>query len=119
MDMLYKVIMKSNGKEIAGRVIVANSFYKRFKGLMFEKKMDGYDALIIKPCKSVHTFFMKYSIDVIFLSKELKIVKIKRNLRPWRITPVYFLAEQVIEFESGRVDKNLREGDELELLCIN
>ena len=117
--MFYKIIAKSDRREIAGKAILADSFFKRFKGLMFGKKMDGYDAIVIKPCKSIHTFFMRYSIDVIFLNKELKIIKINRNLRPWRITSVCLFAEQVIELESGRVDKNLKKGDELELICIN
>ena len=117
--MFFKIIVKSNRRTVAEKAILADSFFKRLKGLMFEKKMDGHDALIIKPCNSIHTFFMNYSIDVIFLNQKLKIIKIKRKMQPWKISPVYFSATQVIELEGGRIDNRLKEGDELELICTN
>ena len=117
--MFFRIITKKEKKTIAEKAIFADTFLKRFKGLMFDKKMEGYDALVIKPCKSIHTCFMKYSIDVVFLNEKFQIVKIKRNMRPWKMTPFYFSSTQVVEFENGRIDQELKEGDELELICIN
>ena len=117
--MFVKIVVKSDKRVIAEKAMLADSFFKRLKGLMFSKKMDGYDALILNPCNSIHTFFMKYSIDVVFLNKESKIIKIKRGLRPWRTTPIYWFASQVIEFAVDCLDKKLQEGDELEFVCIN
>ena len=117
--MFFRIMAKSDRRVVAERALLANSFLKRFKGLMFNKKMKGYDAIMLKPCNSIHTFFMNYAIDAIFLDKKLKIIKIKRNLKPWRITPVYFYSASVIELEGGCLDKNVKKGDELELVCIN
>ena len=117
--MFFRIMAKTDRRIIAERALLADSFFKRFKGLMFNKKMEDHDALILKPCNSIHTFFMNYSIDAIFLDKDLKVVKIKKNLKPWRMTPVYFLSNQVIELAGGGVDENLKKGDELELVCIN
>ena len=117
--MFFRITVKSDGRMIAKKALLADSFFKRFKGLMFGEKMEGYDALVLKPCNSIHTFFMQYSIDVIFLDKELRIIKIKRNLQPWRITPMYFSSNQVVEFVGGHLDRNLKKGDELEVVCIS
>lgn len=91
---------------------------ERMVGLMFKDEMVGYDGLLIKPCNSIHTFFMKFSIDAIFLDKNFKIKKIYRNLKPWRMTRLVFGATQVLELQSGTVSKDIVEGDILEL-CTN
>ena len=84
---------------------------------MFSSDMFGFDGLLIKPCNSIHTFFMQYSLDVAFLDKDLKIVKIIRNLRPWRITGLYLKANQVLELKAGTLDNKIVEGDQV--LCLN
>lgn len=117
--MQYRIINKNTGKVLAEKAMLANSTFKRVKGLMFSDRMEGFDALIISPCNSIHTFFMKYSIDVIFLNNKLEIVKVKRNISPWRVTPIYFRATQVIEFEAGIVGDNLSEGESVDVVCIN
>ena len=117
--MFFRIRVKSNGRIIAEKALLADSFLQRFKGLMFSEKMEGCDALVLKPCVSIHTFFMKYSIDVIFLDKGLKVIKIKRNLKPWRMTPFYFLSDQVVELTGGCLDTKLKEGDELEVVCTS
>ena len=115
----FKIVVKSNGKTMAQKAVLAESFFQRLKGLMFSERMEGFDALVIKSCNSIHTFFMKYSIDVVFLNKELKIIKIKRGIQPWRITPMYFSATQAVEFQRGYVDESLKEGENLEFVCTS
>ena len=117
--MFLKIITKKDEKVIAEKAILADSFLKRARGLMFSNSMDGFDALVIKPCKSVHTFFMNYPIDIIFLNNDFKIIAIEREMKPWRMTPIYFSATEVIELKGGHVDRGLRKGDELEILCTN
>ncbi|MBR3628149.1 MAG: DUF192 domain-containing protein [Elusimicrobia bacterium] len=69
-------------------VCVAESFFDRFKGLMFVPKEKAFD-LLIKNCNSIHTCFMKFNIDVFCLDKEFKVVKIYKNLKPFRfVLPV-------------------------------
>jgi uncharacterized membrane protein (UPF0127 family) len=113
------MVQNQNKIKIAENAIEASSMLSRMKGLMFSSGMDGFDGLFIKPCNSIHTFFMNYPIDVLFLNKEMKIVKIKRNLRPWRMTRMYFNAHQVLELKGGTLDDRIIEGDNLEVLCIN
>jgi uncharacterized membrane protein (UPF0127 family) len=61
-----------NGKELSDNVTVADSLFKRMKGLLGRSGMSAGEALWIKPCMSVHTFFMRFPIDVVFLSKKIK-----------------------------------------------
>ncbi|MDR2395916.1 MAG: DUF192 domain-containing protein [Endomicrobium sp.] len=69
--------------EINIEIKVAKTFFSKFLGFMFKK--DANYALLFKNCKSIHTFFMRFNLDIIFLDKENKVVKIVKNIRPFRI----------------------------------
>lgn len=66
------------------RAGVAKSYGARFKGLMGRRELPAGEALLIEPCSSVHTFFMRFPIDVVFLDREDRVVKIAEALKPWR-----------------------------------
>ena len=69
-------------------VYIAESFFERFKGLMFVPKKKSFN-LLIKKCNSIHTCFMKFDIDVFCLDKDFKVVKTYKNVKPFRfIFPV-------------------------------
>ena len=97
---------------------LAESFFSRLKGLMFKGRIRG-DGLLIRPCNSIHTFFMKFNLDVVFLSRDFKVVKIIRRMPPWRMSKVYFNAFQVLELKAGTLTDKLVEGDYLEEVCLN
>lgn len=103
---------------IATRVAVASTIVEKTLGLMFSKDLGKKDALLIESCNSIHTFFMNYPIDVVFLSKENEVVKIFRNLRPWRMTLMYFKASKVLEFMGGTLSENVKVGDKLEIKSV-
>src|SRR4030067_2300863 len=90
-----------NSKELSNSVAVADSLLKRMKGLLGKKDMLNGEALWIKPCISVHTFFMKFPIDVIFLNKRNQVIAAIRNLQPNRITWLYPKALSVVELPAG------------------
>ncbi len=116
---MEKIIVKNKPITICNNLKRCNTFYSRLRGLMFSNNMDNYDGILITPCNSIHTFFMKYSIDVVFLTKDYKIVKIIRNLKPWRMTFVYFNSFQVLEIMSGSLPNSITEQDILEVICTN
>ena len=109
----------SNNKTIAENVKIADSFISRLIGLMFSKGLIGFDALLIRPCNSIHTFFMRYNIDVVFLDREMRIVRIVRDIKPWRMTWIYFKSHQVIEMAGGSFPHDINEGETLEVVCTN
>lgn len=107
------MIVKKNDLIITENVKLANSIIDRMIGLMFKKEMRGFNALLIEPCNSIHTFFMRYDIDVIFLSKNNEVVKIIRNMRPWRLSWIYFRATKVLEMKGGTLPEEVVKGDKL------
>ncbi len=96
----------------------ASSLKDRVIGLMFSNKMMNMDGLLITPCKSIHTFFMKFSIDVVFIDKKNHIVKIIRSMKPWRMTGFYLNALHTLELPSGTLTEDIKEGDELEVMHV-
>ena len=116
---MAKIVIVEKDIQIASKIKIASSFFDRLIGLMFKKKMKDYDALLIKRCNSIHTFFMLFAIDVIFLNRHYEVVKIIRSMKPWRMTLLYFKASQVLELDAGTIDHNLKVGDRLEVVCIN
>lgn len=72
------------------------------------------EGLHIVPCNSIHTFFMRIPIDVAFLDKDLRIVKVMPAMPPWRASSIYFSAKSVLELPAGVfAGSGTVEGDEL------
>jgi uncharacterized membrane protein (UPF0127 family) len=96
-----KIINLSNNAVLADRASAADTFCRRLVGLLNRNSLEKGEALILKPCSSIHTFFMRFSIDVLFLDKNSKVIGLFSVLRPFRITPVYFGAYLAIELAAG------------------
>ncbi len=116
---MKKVIIKNNNFTLCHNLKEATNLIERMRGLMFSKKMEDFDGLLIRPCNSIHTFFMKYPIDTIFLDSKFKVVKIIRNMHPWKISWIYFKAKQVLELPANTIPTDLNENDQVEVLCTN
>lgn len=110
-----KLIRKKSKTLIAENTRVADNFYTKLVGLMFKDDMPNCDAMIFQQCNSIHTFFMRFKIDVIFLNKKDQVVKIIRNMKPWRLTRMYFKASKCVEFKGGYLSELLEVGDEIEV----
>lgn len=81
---------------------------------MGRKTLPAQEALWLRPCNSIHTFWMRFAIDVLFLDRQLRIVKLIENLRPFRLTLPSPHAASVIEMPAHSISQyNLRLGDEL------
>jgi uncharacterized membrane protein (UPF0127 family) len=110
---LYKTT-DSNAELLLDQLQLADGFYSRAKGLLGRKSLAANQALWIKPCRDIHTFFMKFSIDCVFLDRKMQIVKIAPEVSPFRLVGPYWKSESVMEFQSGFVEtKKLKVGDHL------
>ena len=93
-------------------MIQAYRFFKRLKGLMFTNELATGCALHIKPCRSIHTFFMKYEIDVLYLDKKDVVVGIDERMSPGKVGQVYSRVASVIELPAGLLQEtNTKVGD--------
>lgn len=105
-------ILTVDNKVILKNVSIADNFFSRFKGLMGKSNIDDNIGLMIIPCNSIHTFFMKFNIDVIFIDLNSKVVDVYIDLAPWKISKIYKDAKFVIEGKSGTFAK-LKKGDQI------
>ena len=67
------------------RIKVARSFFDRLRGLIGVKSLATDEGLLIERCNCIHTLFMRFPIDATFLDRNGNVVKIVRNIRPWRL----------------------------------
>jgi hypothetical protein len=112
-----KVTNLRNGKELSNNVAVAGSLLKRMKGLLGKSNMQAGEALWIKPCMSIHTFFMRFPIDVVVLNKKNRVTALIKNLQPNRITRLYLGAASVVELPAGTIEATATGvGDEIEII---
>ncbi len=116
---MAKLVVKDSQNRVLGdQVLLADQMFDRLLGLMFSNVSKGKAGLLLDPCNSIHTFFMRYPIDVLFLDGNDKIVKIIRKMKPWRLSLIYFKAHKVLEFEGGLIPDDLKSGDQLELVYV-
>jgi len=87
---------------VAHDVELADTRESRRKGLLGRDSLDSGAALILRPCFSVHTAFMRFPIDVVFVDREGTVVKVVRNLVAWRIAGAWG-AHAAIEFAAGTI----------------
>jgi len=93
--------------------LVAATPFTRMRGLLGRSSLPSGQGILLRPAASVHTFFMRFSIDVVFLDDELRVVAIAADLRPWRAAGKRG-ARAVVELPAGECERRgLRVGDQL------
>lgn len=106
----------TKGTTVASNVRVATSMWARFWGLMGRASLEDDGGLLLRPCSSVHTFFMRFPIDVIFLDRGGSVVKIIAAMKPWRAALGGPGAHSALELNSGAAaSRGLEVGDVLTL----
>jgi uncharacterized protein len=104
-----------SGAVLATRLVGAFDSTSRRKGLLGRDSMPAGEGLVIAPCNGVHTFFMRFAIDIVFVSKAGLVVKVRRAVPPWRLTAA-LRAYAVIELPAGTLGQaDTHRGDSLVL----
>ena len=109
-------LQNSKGNILIDDLEIYNTFFKRLKGLMFKKEIPNSYAVLIIPCSSIHTFFMKFEIGVIYLDKDNTVVKFTPSMKPFRLGPFVKQTSKVIEYDSKKTIIELKKGDKLNLI---
>ncbi len=110
------VINKTSGQQIGQRIAIADTFLSRLLGLMGKKQLDAGRGLLIRPSSGVHTFGMRFSIDVVALDKSLRVVRLWPNLRPFRLSGISFKIHSMLELPAGQIaQRQIGIGDQLEV----
>lgn len=107
---------KTKNLQLAENVEAANDFIKRSKGLLGRNTFPRGSALWISQCNSIHTWFMKFSIDAVFVDKQLRVRAAYMDIKPWRLIWPIWGAQSVFEFSAGQISsQNIHVGDLLDV----
>lgn len=115
-----KLVNETRGATLAEKAQLAVRALDRMKGLLGRAELAAGQALVIKPCTSIHTFFMRFPIDVLFLDEAGAVLRAIHDLRPWRLTRIYPRASCVAELPAGVLRRTgTGEGDLVRLVDEN
>ena len=103
--MIKDCMIKNSDGEKIFQLEIADTFLKRFLGLMGRKKIPAGQGLLILPCNSIHMMFMRFSIDAVYVDKNFVVKKIVRKLPAWLGMSICAGAHAVIELAAGEADR--------------
>ena len=112
-----------SGRTLAARVVKADDAASRSKGLLGRESLGADEGMWIQqpplawlvPCPTIHTFFMKFPIDVLFLDGGLRVRRVTENMKPWRLSPWVPQAHSILELKGGTLGGSVSAGDQLEM----
>jgi uncharacterized protein len=106
-------LRRENGNIVCERCLLAETALTRMRGLLGRRELPSEEGILLKPASSVHMAFMRFPIDAVFLDRDLRIVKVASNLRPWRMAGSRG-ARSVLEIRAGEASRRgLSVGDRL------
>ena len=103
-----------NNEVIADKIVKADTFFTRLIGLLNKDCLGSGEGLMLFNCSSVHCFFMKFTIDVVYLSKDMMILY-KETIKPWIVGKIVKNCSHVLELPEGKA-KNILVGDYIVLV---
>jgi len=97
-------LVSEHGHVVCERCEIAESSVKRVRGLLGRKELVDGDGLLIRPTWSIHTWFMRFAIDVVFLDRDLKVLKLREHMSPWKAA-AHRGAHSALELPAGEVQR--------------
>lgn len=94
----------TSGEAIIEHLEIADTVWTRFRGWMLRRRVPTGSAILIRPCASIHTMWMRMAIDVAFLSKDNTVLGVRKHVRPWRIVVAPKGTTGVLETPAGQTD---------------
>jgi uncharacterized protein len=111
-----RIINVSKGTVVAEQAELAVTFFTRLQGLLGRKELPEKHGLILRPTDQIHTFFMAFPIDVLFLDSSNHVVRMIGNMGPGRISPFMRHVKSVVELPVGTIAGSaITPGDELRI----
>jgi uncharacterized protein len=111
----FTVQNTTRGTVVGDAVFSAETSAARRTGLLKHERLASGEGLWIVPCEAVHTFFMKFALDLIYIDRKRRVKAVVRNVRPWRFS-MCLPAHSVLELPVGTIDRTETQiGDQLEL----
>ena len=99
---MTKLIHERSGRAVVEDLEIARRMFSRMRGLLGRASLPPNGGMLIERCASIHTFFMRFPLDVVFLDADFTVRKVVRGLRPWRLAAALG-ASHVVELPAGRL----------------
>ena len=109
----WSLTERASGRVVTGQLELAAGYWSRLRGLQFRAPLPVDRGLLLVPCGSIHTFFMRFAIDVVFLDSTGQVVGVRQRVRPWRVVPALRGTHAVLELPAGTA--SLTAGDSISL----
>jgi uncharacterized membrane protein (UPF0127 family) len=110
------IVRNAGGDVVCERCAVADRPHTRLRGLLGRRDLPQEEGLLIRPAPSIHTWFMRFPIDVVFMDADLRVLDVVPALKPWRMAARRG-ARVVLELASGEAARrSVLPGDRLELV---
>jgi uncharacterized membrane protein (UPF0127 family) len=106
-------LRREDGSIVCERCVLADTALARMRGLLGRRELPSGEGILLKPASSVHMAFMRFPIDAVFLDRDLRVMKVASDLRPWRAAGSRG-AKAVLEIPAGEAGRRgLTVGDRL------
>ena len=108
------LLNKTQNTLLADQVEMADTLFPRCIGLLGRPSLSKSNALILKPCRSIHMFFMRFAIDVVFVDKNDRVVGLVEEIKPFRMSAYFSKASYAIELPAGTIARTRTQlGDQI------
>ena len=98
-----RVFNRTRQTALADRAVAARSFWARLRGLMGRPNLSPGEGLVLFGDNSIHMFFMRFPIDVLYLDTDSRIIRLDESLRPWRVGPMVRGCQCIVELPAGTI----------------
>ncbi|MEW5819536.1 MAG: DUF192 domain-containing protein [Cyanobacteriota bacterium] len=110
-----KAINKTKNSTIASNVRLAKNPLSRMVGLLLDSNLPDDTGLLIVPGKQIHSWFMRFTFDAVFINKEGNVIHLIENMKPWKCSKLLLKAKSVLELPAGTIAKtNIDINDKIE-----
>ena len=113
MASIWRLVSTTTGQTVVAQLRIADGFWSRLVGLQFRRPLPADAGLLLVPCNSVHTCFVRFPVDVVFLDNRGCVLAVRHNLRPWRFAFGPRKTHAVLEMTTGSAE--LQPGEILRL----
>jgi uncharacterized membrane protein (UPF0127 family) len=108
-------VTNQDGPVVCEHCALADSPLRRLRGLLGRRELEATHGILIRPAPAIHTWFMRFAIDAVFLDADLNVLSVRPGLKPWRVAG-HRGARAILELAAGEAARrDIHPGDRLEV----
>ena len=112
-------VVREDGSALCDRCFIADTALTRMRGLLGRPPLQPGEGLLLRPASAIHTWFMRFPIDALFLNRDLVVTAVAEDVAPWRMR-ARRRSRSVLELASGETQRlGIRSGERLQLADAN